>query len=255
MKHRMLSVLIIAAVLYAANIELGWARSQFKFPEKIQFKFLKNGLMMGECTFKYTKEISKESIRRPLSALVLEDFGGMGFTSKVKLHTYIFRDDLSVYLDSVLKGKDILSQTRLREGMGFDGKEGQIFIYKESDTKGNIQTEIFTKYKGITFLSSFFVTSRRVASGTHKKDERYNLLIDKSTKIVEMKYGGQEKVPFQGKYFPAEVILLTNPNNNDMVVIRMKIFKDSDGYCYPVSIIYSGYQKESFEMRADKVKK
>lgn len=249
---------LLIGVLCIFLVQSTWAGTSaknFKFPQKIQFKFFKNGRFNGECFYVYREKSKKKTQKGELSSLAMRNFGGMGFTSTMALHSYIFRNGHSAFLDSVKKGRRIISQIMLDRKLGFDAKMAQVFLYKGEDTKGSMQTEIFTEHKVITFLSSFFVASHRVSKGVHKKDELFNLLIDKSTKIVKMKYGGQENVPFGGGHVTAETILLTNPNNNDAEVFRMRIYKDSDGYCFPVSVFYSGKDngKESFEIRADRV--
>jgi hypothetical protein len=208
---------------------------------------------MGQCDLNYTKNVRKKADKRALSMLRMDNWTVLRYTPEHNLSTYIFQDDFSVYLETVLKGKDVLSQIILKEAMGFDGRIGNIFIYREANGKGSIQTELYTQHKVITFLSSFFVASQRVALGTHKKTGKYNLIIEKSVRIVEMKYGGREQVPFKGKQVTAEVILLTNPNNNHAEVCRMNIFKDPDGYFFPVSIRFLANPNNSFELKAERI--
>lgn len=252
MKRISISLVVFVLIMIT---QTGWSQTQFKFPEKIQFKLLKNDRVMGSCNFQYKEKSERKGFGRNLSYLKMGKFQAFGLTLEDVWYTYIFRDTLSVYSDSAVKKneKKPFVQIELKEGIRFDMGKGQVFIYREKNSKRSVQTELFTKHKVISFLSCLFIASRRVALGEHQQVKPYNLIIEKSTKIVEMKYLKQEKAPFLGKMVPVEVILLTNPNNKDMEVIRMRIFKDSEGYCFPVSILYNPKQQDSFEMRADKV--
>jgi hypothetical protein len=248
---RKLSVFLVAACLIIGSAQNLWAGSSFKFPTMIKYKLLKNDKIVGRCQFFYNKETKINGV----SSLRLKNFEGLGFSSREWLFTYIFTDDSSIYTDFIMKGKNAISEIRLKkEALGFDGKKGKIFIYKDLESPDEMQTEIFTEYTVIDLLSMFFVVSKNVASGKEEA-EKFNFLIDKSTKIVDMVPMMGEKVPFQGKEVDTHVFSFTY---HDREIFRVKIFKDRNGFCFPVSVvIFMDFtnQKQSIELRADKVQK
>lgn len=241
-----INVLAIIILLVMGSVHHLWAGAPFKFPGMIQFKLLKNDNILGECKLLYQENTNKKNI----SSLKLRNFQGLGYTSQEGFLTFIFKDNSSIYAEFLSKGKEKIYEIRLKEGITFDMKKGQIFIYKE-EAKPEMQTELFTKYPVIDLLSSFFVTSKRVALGQYKKTEKFNLIFDKSTKVADMKYMGSQKEPFQGKNVDTQVLSITI---RDVEMFRMAIFKDKDEYCFPVSVMIS-YDGGTFEMRADRVSK
>ena len=243
---RKLAILIIAALLLFPGVHKSWANNLFKFPQRIQYKMLKNNLIVGECYLLYQERTNQKGI----SSLKLKNFQGLGFTSRQSFHTYIFTDNSSIYATFLLEGKEKIYEIRLKEGLTFDLKKERFFVYKE-EAKSEIQAPLYTQYHVIDLFTSFFVTSKRVALGDYKKTEKFNLLFDKSTKVVEMKYMGCQKSPFQGKEVFTDLLTITTSN---IELFRMNIFTDRDGYCFPVAVLIS-YPGETFEMRADRVSK
>jgi hypothetical protein len=244
-----LSVLLLTVCLIIVGAQNQWADSSFKFPKMIKFKLFKNDTIVGGCQFSYEEKTNKEGI----SYLNMRNFEGIGFTSQEWLATYIFAKDSSIYADFIMKGKKAISEIRLKEdALGFDGKKGKIFLYKDLESPDEMQTEIFTEYRVIDLLSMFFVVSKKVASGK-KEVEKFNFLIDKSTKIVDMVPMMGEKVPFEGKEVDANVFSFTY---HDLEIFRVKVFKDKNGFCFPVSVkIVTDFtgSGQSIELRADKV--
>jgi hypothetical protein len=253
---RKFTVLTIIGLLMALSAQTGWADStfKFKFPATIKYKLLKNNQIVGSCQFFYNEKF--EGMKN-ISSLRMKNFEGLGFTSREWLYTYIFKKNSSIYADFIMKGEKPISEIRLiKDAEGFDGKKGDIFRYKDLESPDEMQTEIFTKHTVIDLLSMFYITSQRVAAGK-KGAEKFNFLIDKSTKIVDMVPIGMEKliVPFKKEEIPVNVFSFTYHNKE---IFRVKIFKDNDGYCFPASIFismdFSG-KGQPLEIRADKVKK
>ncbi|MCI0471121.1 MAG: hypothetical protein L0Y73_05630 [Candidatus Aminicenantes bacterium] len=250
MKMKKFIIFSIVVFLVMSSLPFLWAGDPFKFPERFDFKLLKNDRIVGSCRLEY-----EQSGKQPgTSTLRLKNFQGLGFTSQEWLVSYIYAKDSSIYADFIMKGKTPVSEIRLKEGTAFDGTKGQVFVYKdlESSDDKSMQTEIFTKYTVIDLLSMLFVTSQRVAEGKMGAD-KFNFLIDKSTKIVDMMPIGQEKVPFQGKEVSTRVFSFAY---NGQEIFKVKIFKDVDGACFPVSIeIITDFtgSGQSIELRADKV--
>lgn len=228
-----------------------WAKDSFKFPSRISFKLFKNGSFVGECQLLYSEKTNKKGI----SSLKLTNFQALGISSRESLITYIFSDNFSIYADFVKKGAKVVSEFRLKEEEGFDGTEGQVFVHKELKKDDEIKTEISTQHPVLDLLSTFLVSSQRVASGEHKKKEPFNLLFDRSTKIVDMVYIGTEIEPYQGENVKTEVLSITI---RSVEMFRLKIFKDKDGYCFPLSITLADFtdnKEGTFEMRTARVAK
>ena len=226
-----------------------WADAPFKFPGRIQFKLIKDGNFLGDCQLFYKEKTNKKNI----SSLKLTNFQGLGSSSQETFVTYMFTDNSSIYADFLSDGKKMIHELRLKDGVTFDLKKGQVFIYKEFNGQKNpeIQTELFTQYPVINLLSTFFMTAKRVALNEHMKTVKFNLIFGQSTKIAEMNYLGTGKEPFQGKEISTEVMSL---NISSVEMFRLKIFKDKDGYCFPVNITISEVGG-TFEMRADRISK
>lgn len=241
-----ITILMIAAFLSCFAVKKLWPGNLFKFPQVIQYKMLKNDLIVGECQLLYKEKTDKKGI----SSLMLKNFQGLGITSQERFHTYIFTESSSIYATFLLKGKEKIYEIRFKEGIGWDMKKEHVLVYKE-EAKPAIQTPFHTQYSVIDLLSSFFITSKRVASDDYKKTVKFNLLFDKSTKVVDMKYMGCQKEPFQGKEVFTDVLSITISN---IEFFRMSIFMDCDGYCFPVSVLIL-YPGDTFEMRADRVSK
>ncbi len=65
---------------------------------------------------------------------------------------------------------------------------------------------------------------------------------------------GEEKFSFQGKDITVNTMTI---RYNDVEMFRLKIYKDKEGYYFPVSIAiavdFSGRNQGAFELRADKI--
>lgn len=244
-------VIVLLAIGSAQNM---WAKDSFKFPSRISFKLYKNGSFVGECQLLYREKTDKKGI----SSLKLTNFQALGISSRESLITYMFSKNFSIYADFVKKGAKVVSEFRLKEETGFDGKKGEVFVHKEFKTDDDeIKTEIPTQYPVLDLLSTFLISSERVASGElkKKKKEPFNLLFGRSTKIVAMVHIGTEKEPYKGKTVDTEVLSITI---RSVEMFRLKIFKDKDGYCFPLSITLSDFtdnKEGTFEMRTARVAK
>ena len=240
------NIFFIMVFLLLGNVQQTAAKATFKFPARIKYKLLKNDNIVGNCFLIYEKKTDKPGI----SSLRLTKFQGFGLTSQEQFLTYIYTKHSSLYAQFLLKGGTEIRQIRLKKGLTFDLKKENVFIYQEK-AKPQMQTELFTKYPVIDLLSTFFVTSERVASGNYKKGKMHNLIFDKSTKIAKMKYLGPEDAPYKGEMVSTEVISITI---NNVEMFRLKIYDNGNGYYFPVSItITEG--TGTFEMRADRISK
>ena len=244
--------LLLIVILIVIGLQHLWPYEAFKFPSATKYKLLKNDKVIGNCLLTYEKKGKLEET----SALTLKGFGGLGLTYQEWLFTYILTRDSSVHATFKMKGKKLISEIRLKESLGFDGRSGKVFVCKDVYSPYEFQAELFTQYPVIDLVSSFFVTSQKVASGNHSKPEMFNLLLGKSTRIIEMRYTGIEKIFYQGKEVSTLVLVLIN-RNNDEEIFRFKIFKDANGCCFPVSAVltyFTGGSQEIFEMRATEIK-
>lgn len=228
------------------------AKDTFQYPKKIEFKLLKNGGVLGKCSLIYKKTGKFEGT----FSLKLIDFQGFGIKSRQWLVSYVFHKDNSIYATYVMEGKAPFSEIRLKEGIGFDLKKGNLFVYKEYKGENkNINTELMTTYPVIDLVSAYYITSRKVAGQEHKNTHQFNFLFGKSTKIMSMVHIAEENVIFKGKPVPTSVLAITY---NNVEIFRFKIFRDSDGFCYPVSVtVASGFdnKQSAYEMRASEVYK
>jgi len=240
----------IAPVFAADNPAAGF----FKFPKQVHYKLLKGSSVMGSCQMIYDEQGKIEKT----SSIKLKDFQGFGITAKQWGIAYIFQNDASMYASFVMEeGKSRpFSEIRLKEGVGFDGKKGQVFVYKEyNNDKGNVQTELATQYPVIDIISAIYAVSRRVALGKHEEPQKFNFMLGKSTKIMTMVYIGEESVPHaeESKEVLVHVLAVTY---NNMEVFRFKIYKDAQGYVYPASVVVAmdfTDPQNSFEMRVNRV--
>jgi hypothetical protein len=218
----------------------------FKFPQMITFNVLKDDKNVGSCQLFYQEKTEREG----LSYLRIKNFQGFGFNSDEWLASYIFAHDFSLYAEFLLKENKKIYEIKLTEGKGFDGKKDKIIVYKEKG-KPEIQIIPFTEYPIIDLLAIPLITSKKAVTGNLER-EKFNLLFGKSTIIVDMSYESQEVVRFQGSGVSAAVFSI-NYKNAEM--FRLKIFKDSDGYCFPVSVVIVNDFVGSggtFEIRANK---
>ena len=203
--------------------------SSFKFPHIISYKMLKNEKIIGSCQYLYEEKTNLKGI----SSLKLRNFQGLGYSADEWLVTYLFTIDLSLYAHLVMKGKEKISEMRLKKVLGFDGEKNQEFVFMDSWSPNFIHREYFIQYKVFDFLSSFVVTSHMVASGEFKRMEKFNMLINKEFPIVEMKYLGEENIPFQGKLVTTKVLSITR---NNVEMLRFNILKEKN-YCLPVKVV------------------
>lgn len=249
MKMKKFIVFSVVGFFVMTGLQNLWAGS-VNFPKGIKFKLLKNDRIIGSCQLLYEKETNKKGI----SLLKMKNFQGLGITSQEWLVTYIFTKNSSIYADFVMKGEKAVSEIRLKEGESFDGTKGKVFVYRDLESDDALQTEIFTEHTVIDLLSMLLVTSQKVAEGKMGA-AKFNFLIHKSTKIVDMLLIGKDNVPFQGKEVTAHVFSFSYHNAE---IFRVGIYKDTDGYCFPVSIkIVTDFtgSGQAIEMRVDKVSK
>lgn len=247
--------LITTAFLWIANSPPVWAQSNFKFPKLIDFKVLKDNKVIGSCRLFCTEKTGMKGYSKELASLKLINFQGLGFGKKDKLYTSVYRDDLSLFIASVARSKKVVSQVRIQEGKHANGKKGRIYIYRDMKTKAENQQELKDNYPVIDFLSTFLLASERVAAREHKTSETFYFVLKNNKKIVDMVYQGTENVEFQGKPVTVETLMLIESGNNPTEIFRLKIFKDNQGHCFPVSVLFKDKKKAIVEIRADKVQK
>lgn len=245
--RKILIFLIVVVLLFGFSHQV-LAGDSFKFPKMIEYKLLKNDSIVGECHLLYYEKINVEG----LSSLKIKNFQGFGLTSREWLYTYFFSSDSSIYASFVMEGHKPISEIRLKEGIGWDGKKEKLLLCKDLKSSDGIQIEIFPRYTVIDLLSIFYVTSKKVALGK-KRPEKLNFLFGKEAKVVDMAPLEDEFVPFLGKKVPVDVFAVLYHN---WVLFRFKIFKDKDGYYFPVSVMVTDFVgKEAFEMRAARISK
>lgn len=242
--YRVSCLIFIISLFCGGNILAGAETPAFKFPTLILYKLVQKAAIMGECTLSYEYESNQEGI----SGLKLTNFQGMGRSSNETFHTYLFSKNYSLYAAIVKKGGKTIQEIRLKDGINFEYKKEKVFVYKDAKQPG-LQTELFTQFPVIDLLSSIFIVSQRVSSGEYKKKAPYNFIFNQSTKIAEISYAGQGTAPFLGKNITTEILLISI---RDVEMFRMYVYKDPEGFYFPVSITISG-DSGTLEMRADRV--
>lgn len=202
----------------------------FKFPRLINYKILKKGNVLGSCQYYYEEKINHKDI----SYLKLKNFRGLGYSLNESLSTYIFSENLSLYASFFMSGKDIISDVRSKEILGFDGQRNLEYVFREgSKPEINIHRDHFIRYKVIDFLSSFLVTSKKVANGDFKHSEKFQMIINSKIPIVQTIHLGDEKVPFQGKLVNTIALSIVL---HHVEVLRFNIIKE-ESYCFPVRVV------------------
>lgn len=248
--------IVVLFIVCWFSISIAWSGNEeddsFQFPGMIKYKMFNGDNWVGSCQFSYQKKTNQDGV----SFLSMKNFQALGVTSREWLFTHIFTRDSSIYADFIMKEKTAFSEIRLKDGTTFEGKPGKVFIYKNLESDDNMQTEIFTKHTVIDLLSMLFVTSEKVGSGKIVKVEEYNFLIDKSTKIFQAVHMGKETIDYKGQKVVTEVFSFSYHGRE---IFRLKIIKDSDGYCFPISVILvmdiDNEASGNVEMIADSVKK
>jgi hypothetical protein len=221
--------------------------NSFKFPKRIMFNLLKNDKIVGRCQLLYNEDAKYEG----LSSLKLIGFNGLGITSEECLFTYAFKNEFSIYSIFRLKGKQTVYEIGLREDIQFGGQKGKVLICKIGEKSSLLQIAFHPQYPVMDLLTLFLIGARTVFDD-EKGVKTFNLLIEKSTKRVDMIYSRKKKSVFQGKEETTHFVSL---NYNKEEILRLNIFKNPNGYCFPVKITISGFsgrKEEKIELIAKK---
>ncbi|OQW92873.1 MAG: hypothetical protein BWK78_00255 [Thiotrichaceae bacterium IS1] len=224
-----------------------WTNSAFaievQFPAQILYKILIANKVMGSTKMTFTPKGREEGTY----SLTLAQFQGLGFKLQDRNVTLVKKNNLSLYANFLTRGDQTIYEIRLGSGDDF-GITRQAFRYKEATDKGTIDTMLYSDYRVIDLLSSFLVISEKVRGGD-KQSDKFNLFIGKSTKIVDLEYVGEVKIPYQGKEVPTTALSL---KYNGKEVFRFHIYQQGGVY-FPVSVTIEDEKQGHIELRADNI--
>ena len=152
------------------------------------------------------------------------------------LESYMFSDDLSLYSDSTISaGSGVTKQVIMKAPNQSSNPNIRTFVQQSGTRLQNYtQTRIMNQYKDISKISSVLVAAQKVVSNSTGFSEVFQYLLPGGSKSAAKMIYVTEMVDYiSGKNIPVILEALTQSNKE---VHRFKIFKDSNGYCYPVVI-------------------
>jgi len=172
----------------------GVTLADVKFPSAIRYQVVVAGKNVGNASFNF----SQRSKYPGTYSLTLNNLQGLGIKSDEQMFTYVEQADFSLHAAFVSKSGKTLSEIRIVERRDIDyTTKRQAYAYKEAGAKGSIDTMIYSDHKVVDLLSSFVVFSEKVRN-KNVKSEKFNLWLDKSTKIVDLVHKGTESVAYKG---------------------------------------------------------
>ena len=238
---------------YSSTI-VAFSQIQFHFPQKILYNLLKYGEHIGKCEFKFTKQGKYENT----FGMTMTNLKVLGFNTD-EIHTSILKNDLSLYRTLCIKDNKKKYEIVVKKGYSLLGSEETIISYKTENSKANFQTEICQPYKIIDLLSSFILTSQKVAKGNYTNSDKYTLfLFDGRSLIVEIVNMGDSHAIFQGNKVGVNMIGIANKvetNHQDYKLFQFSIYKTSDNFYFPIRIKISINIRDnaSIDLIADKI--
>jgi len=249
-KNKYLKFLLIISVLMLANSL--WAQFTFKFPAKIKYKMYKNNQPMGSAALFFTGETGIRRFNRELSSLRLTYFQESEDNFQYMFESYIFKDNQSLCLDSFIKSDNtVASQLDLKERTGKNGNKEQYFVHRKGNSRHRRQYETIDQYRTIGKISSILVACQKVFFGGYKNNENFNYFSPDRNGEVRMLYKGRELISMDKKIVSLHTMALVH---NRQEIHRFKIYKDPQGYCYPVSLLFNIDDKQrSIEVRLEKL--
>jgi hypothetical protein len=218
----------------------------FKFPAKINYDIFVNGNKKASSDFSVTSK--KDKTGTPVYQLFFGKFQALGFTSKDKIFTVVFKKDLSLSRTILMRGKDNVYEMKAKKGSGMFEDEAITFVYIEDTLTGPIETEPYTPYPVIDLLSLFMVASESVANG-NKGTQNFSFFVKKSTEVVELTHRGNATVSYQGRNVKTTVVELSHQGRE---VLTLNIYLDKNGFHFPVQLSIKGEAQGLVEFRATK---
>jgi len=219
--------------------------ASFNFPAKINYDIFVNGSKKASSTFSVVSK--RDRAGTPVYQLFFGNFQALGFTSKDKIYTVIFKNDLSLSRTVLKRGKEKVYEMKAKKGSGMFDDEAITFVYKEDTLTGPIETEPYTPHPVIDLLSLFMVASENVANGKGPQD--FSFFVKKSTEIVKLTPRGKAKVSYQGQDVSTTVVELSHQGRE---VLKFNIYTDKSGFHFPVQLSIKGEAQSLVEFRATK---
>ena len=224
--------------------------NDFKFPKAILYKIIKGNKFCASTIFKFQKK------DKTYFHLQLNSFNGFGIDSKDLSHSFIDKN-YQLERSMITRKKRILSEVAVLKDTEYKTSllgGTLIAIKKTIDEKQKI-LEILTDEKNIMdFLSSFVLLSKKESSDKKLLQESYLFVISNNLFEVGCKYIGQEMYNFKGTtIYVTKYLLAKHLNFEDNNLAEFYIYKDSDGYCFPVKIRI--FEKNEYVFIANKILK
>lgn len=244
-KKNFVSLAICLMTFFLLSMTGASFAAQFKFPNKIKYDILVGS---KKASSDFSCQSKTDNSGTPLHLLSFGNFQALGFTSRDKIYTFIFKNDLSLSRTILTRGKEKVYEMKAKKAKGmFDNKETTVFVYTEERLLGTIETEPYTPYPVIDLLSLFMVASKSVASGN--KRQNFSFFVKKSTKTVELTHRGTEQVSYQGRNVKTTVVELTHQSQE---VFKLNIYQDNNGFYFPVQISIEDDEQGLVQFRATK---
>ncbi|KHD07995.1 hypothetical protein PN36_08900 [Candidatus Thiomargarita nelsonii] len=219
----------------------------FNFPSKIKYDIFVDGAKKASSDF--SRALKRDRSGTPVYQLSFGNFQALGFTSRDKIYTFVFKDSLSLSRTLLVRGKKKVYEMKAKKAQGMFGEgDTDVFVYKEETSAGSIQTEPYTPYKVIDLLSLFLVASESVASGNQKpQTQDFSFFVKKSTEVVQLKQLAKKTVPYQGRNVSTTVMELSH---QDQEIFKLYIYKDNKGFYFPVQLSIEDDEQGLVELKA-----
>jgi hypothetical protein len=222
----------------------GVTLADVSFPSQIMYRVVVAGKNIGSAQLRFNRRSKYAGIY----AVNLSNFEGLGIKSDEQMFTYVDQADLSLSSAFVSKGKKRIYEIKTVEREDLDLTKRRAYAYKEAGAKGSIDTMIYSDHKVIDLLSSFLVFSEKVRNH-NLKSEKFNLWLDKSTKIVDLVHKGNESVVYKGAKVKTTVLSL---KYDAVELFKFNIYGEK-GYYFPVKVSIESDDKGLVEFVADTI--
>jgi len=238
--------------------------NDFKFPKRILYKCMINKTISGSSSFCYEKNIKRY-------ILSLKNFRGFSIFSNDVFYSLI-NTNYQFQSSTLVRGKDLIAEIRLlnlnlsedRLNHSFSFLGGDLIAIKNKHQRRIIETfMIVSDYMDL--LSSFVLLSKKMHSDFKYVKKSYVFIILSNLYMVNCKYIGQENYYYRGSRVKVTKYLidkkselkfsqLINHSSSEFFnFAEYYIYKDDEGYCFPVAIKLSGEHEYFF--RAAKILK
>jgi hypothetical protein len=249
---------LLVIIWFSTNTTGLQAQTSFKFPLKLKFTIYQDQKPVGAAALFYTQDTGIDRFNRELSSLrwiiQLEEESEFQYMQE----SYIFRDNLSLYRDSIIfADRGVTSQATLKELLPSGSANLRIFVKQAvPHTRDSTETRILDAYKDISKISSILTAARAVAAGSSQCNETFQYFEPPTSAspagrelVVKMIYIGKMQEEIARERINTEVVAL---NYNSKDIHHFKFYKDSCGYYFPVVIDFDvNNNQRGLQMRLD----